>query len=713
MDRVTFPPERFANHPPLPPLAPLRMPVQNLRRFRRARRRLPIQPKVWLARLALFAGTIGLTGWLAHEMYLVLSVGELVAIEMAMLVLFVINIAWICFGAVSTLLGLFIPPGAHPTSTGPITARTALLLPVYNEDTARFVGTACATLHALREKGAAGCFDLFILSDTNKADVWLAEQAMIDAARHDPDIANHLYYRHRLRNRERKVGNIGDWIERWGGAYEFFLVLDADSLMEADTIIELARRMQADPKAGLIQTVPRLVNGRTALARLQQFASRVYGPLLARGLRVWFGDAGNYWGHNAIIRTEAFAQSAGLPILRGRKPFGGLILSHDFVEAALIRRNGYSVIMADDLVGSFEQAPPNLIELVARDRRWCQGNLQHIGLLTTAGLHPISRLHLAMGAMSYLASPLWMLFLLAGMLLALHASLVPPNYFPDGWSLFPVWPQIDAHRAMMLFGLCMLVLYTPKLLGFFAFLREPASRGLRIQSFFGFLLENILSALVAPVLMLTQTRSVFQILTGRDSGWNAQSRDTRRIPWRVLWMFHRNHTLIGLALAVMAGLISWSLLAWMSPALIGLGVSIPLAAFVSHQGIGDWLRRRGLMTTPEEVHPPAIVTGADAAAEQAAETADIPETIPALLEDHPALRRHFAWLDIHTQREPGEPDPTLAAGWLKLTDGIPIGKLSSGELYAVLASGKIMRKLVANDTALDHAEQASLLARAN
>lgn len=700
MDRVAFTAAQPAYAAPLPPLSPMEMPEQNFRRFKRSGdRSLPIVPGVWLARLALFGGTLGLTAWLAHQMYMVLSVGQLVAIEMVMLVLFVINIGWICFGAVSTLLGLVLRPGAKSAGDAPLTARTALLLPVYNEDTASFVGMACATLRALAERGMGESFDLFILSDTNKADVWMAEQALVDAARQDPEIAKHLFYRHRLRNRERKVGNISDWVERWGGAYEFMLTYDADSLIEADTIIELARRLQANPQAGLIQTVPRLVNAQTPLARVQQFASRVYGPLLARGLRVWFGDAGNYWGHNAIIRTEAFASSAGLPILKGRKPFGGLIMSHDFVEAALIRRNGYAVLIADDLGGSYEQAPPNLIELVARDRRWCQGNLQHLGLLTTRGLHPLSRLHLAMGAMSYLASPLWLMFLLAGMMLALHANLVPPNYFPDGWALFPTWPQIDAARAMMLFGLCMLVLYTPKLLGFLAFLREPASRGIRFQSIFGFLIENILSALLAPVLMLTQSHSVLQIITGRDSGWNAQARDTERIPWRVLWSYHRRHTYVGIILAVAAWLISWSLLAWMSPALLGMVVSIPLAAFVSSKGVGDGLRRIGLLTTPEECREPGIVTAAGAGEARFAETRR-PETVPDLLGDEAALARHMAWLDPKTARRPGEVDATLAAGWLRLSDGVAVQDLGGAEIYAVLASDKIMRKLIDGDVVI-------------
>jgi membrane glycosyltransferase len=688
---------------PLPPLSPREMPIQNLRSFDRSTRarRPRFDWNVFLTRLALFGGTLALTAWLAHEMYLVLAVGQLVTIEIVMLVLFVINIGWISFGAISTLIGLLSTPKPRPRGTDPLEHRVALLLPVYNEDTAQFVGTACATLRALADRGEGETFDLFVLSDTNQAEVWLAEEAMIAEARRDPFIAKHLFYRHRLRNRERKVGNISDWVERWGGGYEFFVVFDADSLMEAETIIELAHRIAADDDAGLVQTVPRLVNGKTVLARVQQFATRVYGPLLARGLRVWFGNAGNYWGHNAIIRTEAFASAAGLPILPGRKPFGGLVMSHDFVEAALLRRSGWSVIMADDLAGSYEQAPPNLIELVSRDRRWCQGNLQHLGLLRTAGLHPLSRLHLAMGAMSYLASPLWLLFLLTGMLLALHANLVPPNYFPEGWSLFPTWPQIDARRAMMLFGLCMLVLYLPKLLGLIAFLGERSSRGLRIRAVFGFLVENIVSALLAPVMMLTQTRSVIEILTGADSGWRSQSRDADRISWGDLWAFHSRHMLVGIVLGILAWLISWSLLAWMSPALTGMIVAIPLAAFVSSGAVGRWLRQHAkLLVIPEEVHPPAVAVAAEAISAEMRAGAAAPATFAELLADEAALARHMGWLDLHTERKAGEADATLAAGWLKLADGIEPDALTPGERYAVLASEKIMRRLIANEVAL-------------
>ena len=275
-------------------------------------------------------------------------------------------------------------------------------MPTYNEDPARILGAACAMMRELHDRGAGEAFDLFLLSDTTNAQVWLAEQAMVDEARADPDIGARIFYRHRARNLRRKAGNIADWVERWGGAYPFMLVLDADSLMEAGTVIELARRMAADDSLGILQTSPQLIGGETPLARVQQFASRVYGPVLVRGLRAWYGDAANYWGHNAIIRTRAFAGCGGLPELPGKPPFGGLILSHDFVEAAFVRRGGWAVRMADDLTGSYEHAPPNLVELAGRDRRWCQGNLQHSRLLGTAGLHPLSRLHLFMGVMSYL-----------------------------------------------------------------------------------------------------------------------------------------------------------------------------------------------------------------------------------------------------------------------------------------------------------------------
>jgi membrane glycosyltransferase len=681
---------------PLPPEAPIPMPEQSLRSYDRARRnRLRGEAPVMIARAVLFGGTLALTVALVHQMWLVLAIGGLTGVEKVMLVLFVINIVWIVLGAISPLMGFLIGPAVPAASRAPLTGRTALLMPTYNEDASRILGAAVAMLHDIEAHGEGHSFDLFLLSDTTHPGVWLQEEALVDAARADPVVGSRLFYRHRSRNLRRKAGNIEDWVTRWGGAYPLMLCLDADSLMEAETIIELARRMEADETIGILQTSPRLIGGVTPLGRVQQFAARIYGPVLVRGLRAWFGNAGNYWGHNAMIRTKAFAEDAGLPELRGKPPFGGLILSHDFVEAAFIRRGGYAVRMADDLTGSYEHAPPNLLELAARDRRWCQGNLQHLRLLRTAGFHPLSRLHLFMGVMSYLASPLWLLFLLSGMSLALHAALVPPDFFPDRFSLFPDWPRIDPERAMALFGLCMLVLYLPKILGTAAFMGEIRARGLRIATFFGLLVEILLSALVAPIMMLVQTHSVIQIVTGRDSGWGAQARDSDRVPWSILWRFHRRHMLIGVLLAVAAGAISWRLLAWMSPALVGLVLAMPLSAFMGNARVGRAVARLGLLRTPEEKHAPPIAGAADRFADDLRARAHPPANLEAVLADPPALGRHLAWIDGPTSRPRGAADAALASALLKLDDELPLDRLDTREAYAVLAAPGVLSRLAA------------------
>ena len=186
-------------------------------------------------------------------------------------------------------------------------------MPTYNEDPARIVGAASAMLRAIDARGAGGSFDLFILSDTNRPDVWLAEQAVVDVAR--ADLRSPPGCTTGTAVATCAAGNIADWVERWGAVIRSCWKLDADSLMEAGTVIELARRMEADDELGILQTSPHPIGGETLLARVQQFASRVYGPVLTRGLRAWFGNAGNYWGHNAIIRTRAFAACGGLPEL--------------------------------------------------------------------------------------------------------------------------------------------------------------------------------------------------------------------------------------------------------------------------------------------------------------------------------------------------------------------------------------------------------------
>lgn len=519
-------------------------------------------------------------------------------VEIVALALFSILFAWVAFGFVSAVAGFAVRlnerKGASRDRPQPILfTRTAILLPVYNEDPGRVLAAVQAMTEELSERGVAELFDVFILSDTRDLAAARTELAGVDRLRAKLPSAPAIYYRRRDENTDRKAGNIAEWVERFGAAYTCMVVLDADSLMSGDTLIELVARMEADDELGLLQTSPELVNAETPFARLQQFASRAYGRMIAAGQDWWSGAEGNYWGHNAIIRTHAFATCAGLPKLPGRKPFGGLILSHDFVEAALLRRGGWKVRLAADLGGSFEETPPTILDMAIRDRRWCQGNLQHAGVLGAAGLHWVSRVHLVRGILSYATSPLWLLMLLAGAGVWMNGRYGPPISSSNG--------------AAWLFAATMAMLIAPKILSNLLTLRDREERrafGGGVRYSLSVVFEIIGSTLVAPVLMLMQSAAVLQVLAGRDSGWSTQSRDPGRLTRKEAWRLHRGHILIGLAAAVIVLAIDPVMLWWSAPVYLGLVISTPLAMALSNPRFAPCF---GLLTTPEEREAPSIV----------------------------------------------------------------------------------------------------------
>ncbi len=469
--------------PAMPAENRLEMPTQSLARFdRRGRRRWsnPIHRSTpWLARIVVFGVALLLLAYGTEEMYRVVNIGVVTLLEWILVALFVANFSWIALAFSSSIVGfvwlLFYAPKPLPMPTT-LVGKTAVVMPIYNEAPSRIFGALQAMCEEVAATGLGAHFDYFFLSDTTDPDVWVAEERALVALRDRLRNKATVYYRHRPKNINRKAGNIADFVTRWGGAYPSMVVLDADSLMTAHSIVNLAAAMEADPDAGIIQTLPLIINRNTLFARLQQFAARIHGPVIAAGLAVWMGRDGNYWGHNAIIRTQAFADHCGLPHLRGKPPLGGHILSHDFVEAALIRRAGWAVTMLPVLGGSFEESPPSLIDLAARDRRWCQGNLQHARVLGARGFHMASRQHFITGIMGYVASPLWMAQLLVGIVLVLQATYIRPEYFTQDFSLFPAWPRFDAQRALDLFGVTMAVLLAPKLFGLLIALFQPATR---------------------------------------------------------------------------------------------------------------------------------------------------------------------------------------------------------------------------------------------
>ncbi|HET6196706.1 MAG TPA: glucans biosynthesis glucosyltransferase MdoH, partial [Acetobacteraceae bacterium] len=593
------------------------MPTQSLRSAPKRGPRPPSAPRgMALRRFLVIGGAVALTLEGAHEMYLVFAVNGVTALAIFIMAIFLALFAWIALSFTSGLAGFcsMLAGGGCRLGTGPDTplpqlqARTALLMPTYNEQPTRVMAGLQAMWESLAETAAADAFDLFILSDTTDPRIWIAEEAGFLALRDRTGAEQRMFYRRRPKNTARKSGNIADWVTRFGGAYAQFLILDADSLMTGETLVRLAGAMERNPDVGLIQTLPVITGAATLFARVQQFAGRVYGPLIAHGIAWWHGAEGNYWGHNAMIRTLAFAQQAGLPELTGRRPFGGAIMSHDFVEAALMRRGGWAIHMVPGVPGSYEEAPPTLTDLAVRDRRWCQGNLQHLAVLPTRGLYAVSRLHLLTGIGSYITAPLWLLFILTGILIAVQARFVQPDYFPQGKSLFPQWPVVDPVRAMWMFVATMALLLVPKLLGGIAvLLRRRDRHGFGLPRLVaGILFETLIAGLLAPVVMITQTIDVVAILLGRDSGWNAQRRGDGAIPARETQRLYRRHTVLGLLLGATAWAVSLSLALWMLPVILGLALAIPLALLTGRR------HAAGVLRTPEDLDPPPVVARATA-----------------------------------------------------------------------------------------------------
>ena len=696
----------------LPEPSPLDMPVQSLHASPRITQAMrPSAPTaVFARRLLVVGGAVLITLYAAWQMGLVLDLKRPTAPGILLLGLFVVLFAWVALSFTSALAGFLAllrggerRLGISPKDPLPaLTSRTALLMPVYNESPERVMAGLEAIHRSLAAAGALDHFHLFILSDTTDPDAWVTEEAAFLALRARTGDNDRIFYRRRPKNTERKAGNIADWVTRFGGAYPQMLILDADSVMEADTIIRLVAAMERHADVGLIQTLPLIVNGNSLFARMQQFAGRVYGPLIAHGIAWWHGAEGNYWGHNAVIRTRAFAEQAGLPTLKGRKPFGGHILSHDFVEAALMRRGGWAIHMVPSLAGSYEESPPSLTDLALRDRRWCQGNLQHAAVLPGRGLHVVSRLHLLTGIGSYITAPLWLLFLFTGLLAALEARFVLPDYFPEGRSLFPEWPIVDPIRAMWLFISTMGLLLLPKLLAWFALLFRRAERrgsGGAVAAFVSMVFETLVAGLLAPVTMLTQSVYVAAILAGGDAGWQPQRRDDGGLAFREVVRLYWRHTLFGLVFGIAAWLVSPFLALWMSPVVLGLALAIPLAALTARADLGLALRRIGLLLIPEERNPPRVLHDAATLQRELRAAPPAPDEAVRHLAGDPALLAAHRRMLPPPRRPRLDPiDATLLVAREKAAEAESLDEalrhLSRAEKAALLADAQGLERLV-------------------
>lgn len=553
------------------------------------------------------------------------------------LVLFTILFAQLAFGVAQAWTGfrlrrrggddLQILRTLDPDDTRVPDAPTAVIMPICNEEVGRVMDGVRAIYESMQSHGLVPTCDFFILSDSSNPNRWVEEEAAWLALVQKLDAHGHIFYRKRRGGINKKAGNVADFCRRWGSHYRYMVVLDADSIISGGAIRTMIRLMERNPQVGLIQAAPILVNGETAFARVQQFASRLYGTIFSAGLNFWQLGEGNYWGHNAIIRVDPFIRHCSLPELPGEGPFGGRILSHDYVEAALMRRAGWQVWLATGLAENYEECPANLIDFAKRDRRWLQGNLQHARLIAARGFHTVNRLHFTLGILSYVASPLWLLFLVLSCVIAAGPAA---GWHGSGSSEAPALGLFLATVALLLF---------PKVLALLDLRRRPAE----VAAFGGWgklavsiVAETLTYTFVPPVLMLFHTKFIALTLARQPVSWGAQRRGAAgESAWAEAVAGHAGQTLFGIIFALVVIHLSPALAWWMSPLLAGIILSIPISVLTGSPAVGRRLRQWKIFTTPEESNPgPELqrITEAVAARTPGREPA------PELAEDYPLMQ---------------------------------------------------------------------------
>lgn len=543
--------------------------------------------------------------------------------RMAVVGLFLILFSWISAGFWTAMAGFWVLAGdgdkhgitrtmqlnqsalpLHAKSK----ARTAVVMPICNEEVARVFAGLRATYESVANAKQSHHFDFFVLSDSTDGDTCIAELNAWSSLCRAVNGFGNIFYRRRNRRVKRKNGNIADFCRRWGKNYQYMVILDADSVMSGQCLSTLVDLMERNPRAGIIQTAPRVAGRGTLYARMQQFATSVYGPLYTAGLHFWQLGESHYWGHNAIIRILPFMRHCALAPIPGKGPLSGEILSHDFIEAALMRRAGWTVWVAYDLPGSYEEIPPNLLDELQRDRRWCLGNMMNFRLILERGIHPVYRAVFASGVMAYFSSLLWLAFLLLSTGIMAYAGLGMPNALAhsDANNIHNAMPPPHTYAALQLFIATSCLLIVPKVLAVSRIcMRDAAQFGGVPRLICSMLLELIFSVLAAPIRMLFHCQFVIGGLIGSKLHWKSPARNDAETSWGEAWQRHGLHSLLGVLWTLGVYLAYPGYLIWMLPVVGSLIVSIPLSVYSSRVSVGAWLRDRKLLLTLEEIHPPA------------------------------------------------------------------------------------------------------------
>lgn len=549
--------------------------------------------------------------WLAAQ---VLGAGGWTVVDVIMFVCFAFGTPWTVVGFWNSVIGLWllhfhkdamgaVAPyaGAGDVAT-PITIKTAVFMTLRNEDPARAIRRLRIVKESIDATGEGAAFSYFVLSDTNRPEVAAAEEAAIAAWKaQDPDAAR-ITYRRREENKGYKAGNVRDFCERWGKDYELMLPLDADSVMSGPAIVRLVRMMQAHPRIGILQSLVVGMPSSSAFARIFQFGMRHGMRSYTMGQAWWVGDCGPFWGHNAVVRIKPFVEDCDLPLLPGKPPLGGHVLSHDQVEATLMRRSGYEVRVLPVENGSWEENPPTMLDFAQRDVRWCQGNMQYIKLLDLPGLYAMSRFQLLWAILMFIGIPAWTLMI----------ALLPIAAW-EGQSIadYPVG------MAIFLYVLFFVMYLSPKIAGLIdaVLTKGGVDRyGGPVRFAVSAVLELVFSFLQGAISTIRTSIFMIGLAFGKSVVWGGQSRDAYGISWatavRTLWP----QTLFGVVVCGLLLLINPAVFWWSLPLTAGYLVAIPFAVLTASPALGRWFKRMGLAGIPEDFDPPPEIRAVQEAA---------------------------------------------------------------------------------------------------
>jgi Membrane glycosyltransferase len=547
--------------------------------------------------LALNVSTFGLLIWAAIN---VLKAGGWSLVDTALLIAFAVGSPWTVLGFWNSVIGLWLLHGVRDPITKvapyaragdlptPITVRTAILMTLRNEDPERAILRLKTVKESIDATGFGEQFGYFVLSDTDDPSIAEAEEKAVAAWQRTLPDPQQVIYRRRADNTGFKAGNLRDFCERWGREYELMLPLDADSLMSGDTVIRLVRIMQAHRQLGILQSLVVGMPSSSAFARIFQFGMRHGMRSYTMGQAWWTGDCGPFWGHNAVVRIRPFLERCQLPVLPGKPPLGGHVLSHDQVEATLMRRAGYEVRVLPFECGSWEENPPTLLEFIRRDVRWCQGNMQYLKLLDMPGLHPMSRFQLIWAILMFLGIPAWTLMIALLPVLAYEAQSIT---------------QYPTALAVALYVVFFLMYLSPKIAGLLdvVLTRGGVRRyGGRVRFAISALIELVFSFLLGAVSTIRTTIFMIGLLFGKSVTWGGQARDAHGISWRAALVNLWPQTVFGLVLCSVLAAISPTVLAWSLPLTAGYLLAIPFAVITAHPGLGRLLRSWGLCGIPED-----------------------------------------------------------------------------------------------------------------